>query len=353
MKKTIIAALLLSALYSPHVEAKTVNQCNIPGRTYHSISISHPNSLKKIQKGTYAFRGVKLNQTYQAMTNKLGKPETIDIIRDKAGARVFAGYGDYNYIFYSPKRHLKQSALPLKGVTMALNGKQRMLQSELVRILGQSTHKTPVIDEAMIESFNYLHAEYSEISNGFLAESIAMHHAKYTDIIDEYYNSETFVPFTKLTPTALSAKALKAMKQGTYKYKGVKLNDQRSTVIKRLGTSNRDEMTDEYFDDEGYQTLISSYGTNNWVELDYNAPKCDQQFKLTTMSFRYHQVKVPEAKIKEILGRPIDVDTTDYFDDDLGEQVNGRTLYYPNLSIQFAKSGKHYYVDSVTYEKDK
>ncbi|WP_414053037.1 hypothetical protein [Macrococcus animalis] len=353
MKKTIAAALLLTSFggFTHDVEGKTINQCNQPGRTYQSTSITKPDILKSIQQGQYAFRGIKLNQSYQGAIAKLGKPESLELIRDKKGTRIYADYSDYVYTFYSPKRFAKQNDVPVKGITMHLNGKQRILQSELTRILGPSTHQTAVLDEVMNESFNYLHAEHTEISNGFLAESVTMSHLKYTDVINAYYDEETWVPFTKLLPTALTNSALKAMKKGTYTYKGVKLGDMQTTVLKKLGTSNRDEVVGEYLDEEGYQSLDAYYGSNNWIDLTYDAANCDNRFKMDSMSFTYNRVKVSEAKIREVLGKPSDAYTDYYEDDETGDTVYDKTLSYPNLDIYLTKVGKTYYVDSVTYSK--
>ncbi|WP_414049214.1 hypothetical protein [Macrococcus animalis] len=353
MKKTIAAALLLTSFggITHDVEGKTINQCSKPGRTYQSTSIAKPESLKSIQQGQYAFRGVKLNQTYQRAIAKLGKPESLKLIRDKKGTRIYADYSDYLYTFYSPKRFTKQNDVPVKGITMHLNGKQRILQSELTSILGPSTHQTAVLDEVMTESFNYLHAENTQISNGFLAESVTMSHPKYNDIINAYYNEEDWVSFTKILPTALTNSALKAMKKGTYAYKGAKLGDMQTTVLKKLGTSNRDEIDGQYLDEEGYQSLDAYYGSNNWIDLTYDAANCDNRFKMDSMSFTYNRVKVSEAKIREVLGKPSDSYTDNYEDDVTGDTVYDKTLSYRNLDIYLTKVGKTYYVDSVTYSK--
>ncbi|WP_414055765.1 hypothetical protein [Macrococcus equi] len=354
MKKTIISALLLTSFisFTHPAEAKSVNLCLAPAKTYMSTSISKPSILKSIQAGSYAFRGVKINHTYKSVIAKLGKPETMEIRRDKKGTTVYADYSDYVYTFHSPKRYAKQDDLPVKGITMLLNGKQRILQTELKKTLGASTHKTPVLDEVMTESFNYLHAEYTEISNGFLAESVTMASPKYLDIIDAYYGEEEHMPYTKLTPTALSTKDLVAMKKGTYTYKGVKLGDTNITVKKKLGTSNREVITTENMDSDGYQSLDAYYGSNDWVMLTYDAENCDSRFKLGSMSFTYYQVKVTEAKMRQILGKPLDVYSENYIDEETGHMVYDKTLSYNNMEIYLTKVGKTYFVDSIDYTKE-
>lgn len=351
MKKTIAALMITASLFTqtPETQAKTVNPCLITGKTYTSQALHQPAVLQQLKKGTYAARGIKLNQSYKYVISKLGKPKSFEMEKRKEGTAVYADYDEYVISFYFPKRSAKLEDTRVVGVTMLIDGKKRILQSDIEKTLGKPDNSTPVENETKTESFGYLHADYTEIANGWLAETITMANPKYLDLINAYYD-EGDAYLTAKPATPLTDKALLSMKKGTYTYKGVKLNEGEASVNKKLPTSNYDEYTAEFLGEDSYQSLDKYYGANDWINLTFDAPRCDSKYNLTSMTFYYHGYNLPEAKIRSLLGKPEDSFSDNYENDFTGVMEYTKTLSYNNLEVELTKKGKTYFVDYVTYQ---
>ncbi|WP_313020049.1 hypothetical protein [Macrococcoides bohemicum] len=348
MKKLLAATLIISALLPTTSAKAAVNQCEIPGKYYDSKPVDSAQDLKALQNGTYQARGVKLNQSYKYVKSKLGQPETLEIEKDKEGTMIYAGYGDYEFGFYSPKRYITRDSLKLISIEMYLNDKARMLRRDIIATLGEPTGKFHDEDYALEESFNYLHAKYSEISKGYLAESVAMYHPKYDNHSRVFYKGNFRKNHLKNVAEKLpTITELKAMKNGKYSYKGIKPGMLSTDVYKKVGASN----TESFFIDEEGMTLNQTYGVNDWMMLSYDSEKCDGKYKLYNISFAYEQKKLSEKRIKSLFGKPDDTYGIDTYENEQGKVVKEKTVDYDNLSLTYEKTGKDYFVAVVSYTK--
>lgn len=349
MKKLLAATVLLSTLALPaqEVDAKT-NLCEAPTKYYSSTAVDNEKDLKAIYNGTYSVKGIKLNQSFKYIKSKLGNMDALITIKDKEGTQVTADYGDYELLFKSPKRYTSIDNLKLYAIDITLPDKSRMLRGDLIKILGEPSAVMPHELFDRTETFNYLHANFSEISNEWLAESITMYHPK-LDRLSPVYHKDNFKvnKLKSVSERALTTSQLTAMKKGTFSYNGIRPGMTPASVYKAVGQSN----SEEYSRDEEGMFLDQYYGIHDWISLSYDAENCDGKYKVYDITFSFEGKKHSESQIRKILGKPASVSSEAYVDDETGKQVYEKYLEYDNVYLTLEKSGKTYYVSELSYQK--
>ena len=342
MKKLIVSTLLITSItgtYYNATPAEAASRCVDQNTKIVKLpNFKNKTTLSQMKKGQFVFKGYKYADSYSKALRSFGQPGEITVERASYGTLGQMIYGDFRVVMYSKNRNEKLQNL--KGQEMIFNVmKSKISQSTFEKSFGKSTRTDMTTKSTKFLSYGkHTAVSYKKVKGVWIAEEI---HYGIESSTSAYKTSTG--KLTKLKTKPLSSKVLKAMTQKKYQISGVKLGASPATVKKLVGYSNHELNTLI----PEHQALVQAYGDMDWVEMYYEAPKCDEQYRLKNILYDYSSMKVPFSSIEKVLGKAKKVETSSYMDGKT--KVNQKTYFYKNLEVHTEAVGKTYMVNSVIY----
>ncbi|RXK17412.1 hypothetical protein [Macrococcus sp. DPC7161] len=343
MKKLIVSTLLITSItgtYYSATPAEAASRCVDQNTKLVKLpNFKSKTTLTQMKKGQFVFKGYKYADSYSKALRSFGQPGEITVERASYGTLGQMNYGDFTVVMYSKNRNEKLQNLKGQEMIFEVGVKSKISQGTIEQSLGKSTRTDMTTKSTKFLSYGkHTAVSYKKVKGVWIAQEI---HYGIESSTSEYKSSTG--KLTKLKTKPLSSKDLKAMTQKKYQISGVKLGASPASVKKLVGYSNHELNTLIPV----HQALVQAYGDMDWVEMYYEAPKCDEQYRLTNILFDYSNMKVPFSSIEKVLGKAKKVETTSYMDGKT--KVNQKTYYYKNIEVHTEVVGKKYMVNSVIY----